>query len=150
MRKQNKRQKVVRTYTAKPDKKNGYAGKFPIYYKCKLHYTCPCTVKCNNFNRVGHMTRNYRTTVPATTQRSPVENQKIAWSGTDIKEMDKNKDKTGQNRAREWKEREKTSPAVPADLIGPARNPLNGPGQPIYSLAQAQIIPAHYQASPAA
>ncbi|GJU84993.1 hypothetical protein Tco_1292539 [Tanacetum coccineum] len=40
--------------------------------------------------------------------------------GTDIKEMDKRKDKTRQNRARDWKEREKTSPTVPADLIGPA------------------------------
>ncbi|GKA25829.1 hypothetical protein Tco_0711938, partial [Tanacetum coccineum] len=38
----------------------------------------------------------------------------------DIKEMDKNKDKTGQNRARDRKEREKTSPTVPSDFIGPA------------------------------
>ncbi|GJT20772.1 hypothetical protein Tco_0890709 [Tanacetum coccineum] len=39
-------------------------------------------------------------------------------------EKDKNKDKTGQNRARDWKEREKTSPTVPSDFIGPARNPF--------------------------
>ncbi|GJQ99360.1 hypothetical protein Tco_0522345 [Tanacetum coccineum] len=50
--------------------------------------------------------------------------------GTDIKEIDKNKDKTRQNRARDQREHEKTSPRVPSDFIGPARYPLNGPGQP--------------------
>ncbi|GJX29319.1 hypothetical protein Tco_0237398 [Tanacetum coccineum] len=50
--------------------------------------------------------------------------------GTDIKEMDKYKDKAGQNRVREWNEREKTSPMVPSDFIGPARYPLNGSDQP--------------------
>ncbi|GKC41420.1 hypothetical protein Tco_1059142, partial [Tanacetum coccineum] len=32
----------------------------------------------------------------------------------------------GQNRVRDWKEREKTSSTVPSDLIGSARDPLNG------------------------
>ncbi|GJZ53290.1 methylenetetrahydrofolate reductase 1 [Tanacetum coccineum] len=45
-------------------------------------------------------------------------------------EKDKNKDKTGRNRARDRKEREKTSSTVPSEFIGPARDPLNGPGQP--------------------
>ncbi|GKB82840.1 hypothetical protein Tco_0949735 [Tanacetum coccineum] len=40
--------------------------------------------------------------------------------GTDIKELDKNKDKTRQNRARDWKERKITIPTVPSDFIGPA------------------------------
>ncbi|GKF50818.1 hypothetical protein Tco_0147285, partial [Tanacetum coccineum] len=48
---------------------------------------------------------------------------------TDIKEMNKRKDKTRQNRARDRKEREKTSSMVPSDFIGPARNPFYGPGQ---------------------
>ncbi|GKD41363.1 hypothetical protein Tco_1261570 [Tanacetum coccineum] len=42
------------------------------------------------------------------------------YQGTDIKEIDKNKDKTGQNRARDWKERKITIPTVPSDFIGPA------------------------------
>ncbi|GKC43536.1 hypothetical protein Tco_1061258 [Tanacetum coccineum] len=42
-----------------------------------------------------------------------------------------NKDKTRQNQAQEGKEREKTSLTVPSDIIGPARNPLNEPGQPM-------------------
>ncbi|GJS09127.1 zinc finger, CCHC-type containing protein [Tanacetum coccineum] len=40
--------------------------------------------------------------------------------GTGYQERDKNKDKTGQNRARDRKEHEKTSPTVPSDFIGPA------------------------------
>ncbi|GKA04220.1 putative reverse transcriptase domain-containing protein [Tanacetum coccineum] len=60
----------------------------------------------------------------------------ISIVGTDIKEMDKRKDKTRQNQARDWKEREKTSLTVPADLIGPARNPFKWVGP-----AQASISP---------
>ncbi|GJY21541.1 hypothetical protein Tco_0394107 [Tanacetum coccineum] len=44
--------------------------------KCKLHHTGPCTVKYGNFKRVGHMTRDCRTLIPATTQRAPVAKQK--------------------------------------------------------------------------
>ncbi|GKB08342.1 hypothetical protein Tco_0836626 [Tanacetum coccineum] len=46
------------------------------------------------------------------------------------KEKDKNKDKTGRNQAWDRKECKNTSPAVPSDIIGPARDPFNGPGQP--------------------
>ncbi|GJU43066.1 hypothetical protein Tco_1200332 [Tanacetum coccineum] len=56
-------------------------------------------------------------------------------SGIDIKEKNNNKDKTRQNRAREGKECEKTSPMVLSNFIGPARNPFYGLGQP--KLAQA-------------
>ncbi|GJS42225.1 reverse transcriptase domain-containing protein [Tanacetum coccineum] len=72
---QNKQQKVVRAYIVRPDNKNGYAGKLPLYNKCKVHHTSPCTVNCN-YKRVGHMTRDSRTPVPTTTQRPSVENPK--------------------------------------------------------------------------
>ncbi|GJT30134.1 hypothetical protein Tco_0910409 [Tanacetum coccineum] len=62
--------------------------------------------------------------------------------GTGYQENDKNKHKTGQNRAQDWKERKKTSPTVPSDFIGPARNPFYGSGQPMLSKAQSQ---AHIQ-----
>ncbi|GJX05435.1 hypothetical protein Tco_0191351 [Tanacetum coccineum] len=51
--------------------------------------------------------------------------------GNGYQERDKNEDKIGQNQARDWKEREITSPTVLSDFIGPARNPLNGPGSPL-------------------
>ncbi|GJT45459.1 hypothetical protein Tco_0954174 [Tanacetum coccineum] len=52
----------------------------------------------------------------------------FTWERTDIKEKDKNKDKIGQNRARDQKEHGKTSSTVPSDVIGPVRNPFYGPG----------------------
>ncbi|GJT93100.1 reverse transcriptase domain-containing protein [Tanacetum coccineum] len=73
---QNKRQKVLRAYTARPDNKKGYVGKLPLCNMCKLHHTGPCTIKCNNCKRVGHVTRDCRTLVPSTIQRPPVANQK--------------------------------------------------------------------------
>ncbi|GJZ32437.1 hypothetical protein Tco_0577873 [Tanacetum coccineum] len=44
--------------------------------------------------------------------------------GMDIKEIDKRKDKTGRNQAREWNERKNTSSTVLSDFIGRARNPF--------------------------
>ncbi|GJU17477.1 reverse transcriptase domain-containing protein [Tanacetum coccineum] len=73
---QSKRQRVVRAYTAEPGNNNGYVGKLPLCNKCKLHHTGPCTIKCNNCKRVGHMTRNCRTPVTPTTLRPLVEIQK--------------------------------------------------------------------------
>ncbi|GJW93979.1 hypothetical protein Tco_0173651 [Tanacetum coccineum] len=73
---QNKGQKVMRAYTVGPDNKNGYAGKLPLCDKCKLHHTGSCTRKCNKYKRVGHMTRDCRTPIPATTQIPLVANQK--------------------------------------------------------------------------
>ncbi|GJX01183.1 putative reverse transcriptase domain-containing protein [Tanacetum coccineum] len=45
---------------------------------CKLQHTGPCTIKRSNCKRVGHMIRNYKIPVPATTQRPLVANQKPA------------------------------------------------------------------------
>ncbi|GJX69677.1 reverse transcriptase domain-containing protein [Tanacetum coccineum] len=55
--------------------RKGYAGAFPYCSKCRLHHEGPCTVKCGNCKRVGHMTRDCRTAVAATPQRAPVGNQ---------------------------------------------------------------------------
>ncbi|GJT27558.1 hypothetical protein Tco_0907833 [Tanacetum coccineum] len=73
---QNKRREVVRAHTAGVGNKKGYAGTLPNCDICKLHHTGPCTVKCNNYKRVGHMTRDCKTPISITTQRPPVANQK--------------------------------------------------------------------------
>ncbi|GKE33424.1 hypothetical protein Tco_1452746 [Tanacetum coccineum] len=73
---QNKSLEVVRAHAAGLGNKKAYAWNLPLCNKCKLHHTGPCTVKCNNYKRVGHMTRNGRTIVPETTQRTQVTNQK--------------------------------------------------------------------------
>ncbi|GKE95998.1 putative reverse transcriptase domain-containing protein, partial [Tanacetum coccineum] len=69
-------QNVVRAYTVGNNvERKGYVGALPYCNKCRLHYEGPCTVKCGNCKRVGHMTRDYRTAVAATSQRAPVKNQ---------------------------------------------------------------------------
>ncbi|GJU32988.1 reverse transcriptase domain-containing protein [Tanacetum coccineum] len=45
---------------------------------CKLHHTGPCTLKCGNCKRVGHMTRNYKDLVASTNQRAHVAIKKAA------------------------------------------------------------------------
>ncbi|GKA11479.1 reverse transcriptase domain-containing protein [Tanacetum coccineum] len=72
----HKRQNMVRALTVGANDKKAYVGKLPYYKKCRLHHVGPCTVKCNNCKRVGHMTKRCRTFVPAITQWARVANQK--------------------------------------------------------------------------
>ncbi|GKB47367.1 putative reverse transcriptase domain-containing protein [Tanacetum coccineum] len=44
--------------------------------KRKLHHEGPCTVKCTNYKKVGHMARDYKTVVVAQTPRASVANQR--------------------------------------------------------------------------
>ncbi|GKE17542.1 putative reverse transcriptase domain-containing protein [Tanacetum coccineum] len=46
--------------------RKAYIGALPYYNKCIMHHEGPCTVKCGNCNRVGHMTRDCRTVVTTT------------------------------------------------------------------------------------
>ncbi|GJZ38336.1 putative reverse transcriptase domain-containing protein [Tanacetum coccineum] len=68
-------QNVARAYTARNNKKKGYVGSLPYCNKCKLHHAGPCTVRCGNYKRVSHMTRDCKVTVTLNTQRAPVRNQ---------------------------------------------------------------------------
>nr|GEV58787.1 putative reverse transcriptase domain-containing protein [Tanacetum cinerariifolium] len=59
LKRQNVRsQNVARAYMAGNNKKKGYVGSLPYYNKCKMHHAGPCTVRCRNCKRVGHMTRD--------------------------------------------------------------------------------------------
>ncbi|GJX00424.1 reverse transcriptase domain-containing protein [Tanacetum coccineum] len=55
-----------KTYAATLIENNGYTKNRPLCKKCTLHYTGPCTVKCNTCNKVGHLTKNCRNKGPAT------------------------------------------------------------------------------------
>ncbi|GKD28079.1 hypothetical protein Tco_1234293, partial [Tanacetum coccineum] len=68
-------QNVARAYTAGNNEKKGYVESLPYCNKCKLHHAGSCTVRCGNCKRVGHITRDYTTTVTPNTQRTPVGNQ---------------------------------------------------------------------------
>ncbi|GJU36283.1 putative reverse transcriptase domain-containing protein [Tanacetum coccineum] len=67
---------VARSYTVGNNvERKGYAGALPYYNKCRMHHEGPCTVKCGNCKRVGHMTRDCKVVVAAAAQRAPVGNQ---------------------------------------------------------------------------
>ncbi|GKC45450.1 reverse transcriptase domain-containing protein, partial [Tanacetum coccineum] len=63
---QNRRQEAVRAYAVTPSGNNRYAGDLPLYKRCNLHHTRPCTGKCNICNKVGHLSKNCRNKKPAT------------------------------------------------------------------------------------
>ncbi|GJR86060.1 putative reverse transcriptase domain-containing protein, partial [Tanacetum coccineum] len=69
-------QNVARAYTVGNNvERRGYARALPYCNKCRMHHEGPCTVKCGNCKRVGHMTRDCKAAVAATAQRAPVGNQ---------------------------------------------------------------------------
>nr|GEZ92584.1 reverse transcriptase domain-containing protein [Tanacetum cinerariifolium] len=52
-----------------------YVGALPYCNQCIMHHEAPCMVICGNYNKVGHMTRDFRTAVTATAQRALLGNQ---------------------------------------------------------------------------
>nr|GEX06119.1 reverse transcriptase domain-containing protein [Tanacetum cinerariifolium] len=73
-----KKPDVTRAYTIGANEKKAYVRNLPYCNKCKLHHVGPCTVKYSNCKRVGHMTRDCKTSVTAINQRAYVENPKAA------------------------------------------------------------------------
>ncbi|GKB01272.1 retrovirus-related pol polyprotein from transposon 17.6 [Tanacetum coccineum] len=65
-----KRQNVARAYSARPSENKEYAGTLLLCNKCKFHHNRPCTVKCANCNRVGHLTRDCRFPAATNNQRT--------------------------------------------------------------------------------
>ncbi|GJW56288.1 putative reverse transcriptase domain-containing protein [Tanacetum coccineum] len=68
-------QNVARAYTAGNNERRGYAGPLPYCNKYKLHHEGLCTMRCGNYKKVGHQTRDCRTVIAPNTQRAPVGNQ---------------------------------------------------------------------------
>ncbi|GKA66464.1 putative reverse transcriptase domain-containing protein, partial [Tanacetum coccineum] len=70
------RQNVAIAYATGNNKKRGYAGPHPLCNKYRYHHVGPCTVKYNNYKRVGHQTRDCRSAAAIpNTQRAPLGNQ---------------------------------------------------------------------------
>ncbi|GJR91589.1 hypothetical protein Tco_0215600 [Tanacetum coccineum] len=67
-------QNVGRAYTAGSNERKGCVGSLPYCNKCRLHHEGPCTVRCGNCKRVGHMTKDYTADVAPNTQKAPVGN----------------------------------------------------------------------------
>ncbi|GKC44174.1 putative reverse transcriptase domain-containing protein [Tanacetum coccineum] len=57
-------------YAAGTGKRKEYAGTLPLCNRCKLHHNGPCTIKCGNCKKIGHMTRDCRNPAAARNQRT--------------------------------------------------------------------------------
>nr|GEV79028.1 hypothetical protein [Tanacetum cinerariifolium] len=57
------------------NKRKGYVGSLPYCKMCRLHHKRPCTMRCGNCKRVGHLTRDCMAAVALNTQRAVVRNQ---------------------------------------------------------------------------
>nr|GEU91498.1 hypothetical protein [Tanacetum cinerariifolium] len=53
-----KRHNVAQAYAVGIGERNEYAGTLPLCNKCKFHHNGPCTTKCVNCKKVGHLTRD--------------------------------------------------------------------------------------------
>ncbi|GJT12715.1 reverse transcriptase domain-containing protein [Tanacetum coccineum] len=65
-----KRQNVDQAYAAGTGERKEYARTLPLCNKCKLHHNGPCTVKCGNCKKIGHMTRDCRNHAATKNQRT--------------------------------------------------------------------------------
>nr|GEX13915.1 reverse transcriptase domain-containing protein [Tanacetum cinerariifolium] len=63
---QNRRPETFRSYAATPTENRGYIGNRPLCQRCTLHHTGPCSIRCRVYNKVGHLTKNYKNKGPAT------------------------------------------------------------------------------------
>ncbi|GJV57020.1 putative reverse transcriptase domain-containing protein [Tanacetum coccineum] len=68
---------MARAYTAGNNERKVYNGPLPLYNKGKFHHEGPCTVRCKNCNKVGHLTQDCKATNSTTsTHRGQVVNQR--------------------------------------------------------------------------
>ncbi|GJY68185.1 hypothetical protein Tco_0471167 [Tanacetum coccineum] len=61
---------VVQGYTVGSGEKKEYVETLPLCNKCKFHHHGPCTVKCANCKKVGHLTRDCWNPTTANNQRT--------------------------------------------------------------------------------
>ncbi|GKB83593.1 hypothetical protein Tco_0950488 [Tanacetum coccineum] len=65
-----KKPNVARAYSAGSSEKKEYDETLPLCNKCKFHHNSPCTIKCANCKRMGHLTRDCRSPVTTNNQRT--------------------------------------------------------------------------------
>nr|GEX20181.1 putative reverse transcriptase domain-containing protein [Tanacetum cinerariifolium] len=63
---QNRRPETFKSYAATPTEKRGYTRNHPLCLRCTLHHTGPCTIRCQVCNKIGHLTKNFKSKGPAT------------------------------------------------------------------------------------
>ncbi|GKE30859.1 hypothetical protein Tco_1446243 [Tanacetum coccineum] len=65
-----KRKNVAQAYAAGTGERKEYTGTLSLCNKCKFHHNRPCTVKCANCKRVGHLTRDCWSSTVTNNQRT--------------------------------------------------------------------------------
>ncbi|GJX48571.1 reverse transcriptase domain-containing protein [Tanacetum coccineum] len=65
-----KRKNVAQAYVAGTGEKKEYDRTLPLCNRCKLHHNGPCTVKCENCKKIGHMTQDCRNPAVVRIQRT--------------------------------------------------------------------------------
>ncbi|GKB59662.1 hypothetical protein Tco_0915848, partial [Tanacetum coccineum] len=65
-----KKQSVAIAYTAGSGERKEYARTLAFCNKCKFHHNGPCTLKCANCKRVGHLIRDCRSPAATNNQRT--------------------------------------------------------------------------------
>ncbi|GJU68968.1 reverse transcriptase domain-containing protein [Tanacetum coccineum] len=65
-----KKPNVAQAYAAGTGERKEYAGTLPLCNKCKFHHHGQCTVKCTNYKKVNHLTRNYWNPTTTNNQRT--------------------------------------------------------------------------------
>ncbi|GJU95210.1 putative reverse transcriptase domain-containing protein [Tanacetum coccineum] len=126
-----KRQNVAMAYTARPGEKKEYCGTLPLCTKCNYHHTGPCTAKCTNCKRVGHLARDCRSPTAANNQRAPGAVQKVVTcfecgiQGHYKKDCLKLKNKNCENQSRNGEARGRAY-ALGGDKANPDLNIVTG------------------------
>ncbi|GJZ48542.1 reverse transcriptase domain-containing protein [Tanacetum coccineum] len=64
-RQQNRRQEAGRAYAVTSSENGRYVRDLPLCKRCNYHHTGPCTGRCNNCNRMGHLSKYRRSKKPA-------------------------------------------------------------------------------------
>nr|GEV28013.1 putative reverse transcriptase domain-containing protein [Tanacetum cinerariifolium] len=67
-------QNVARAYTTGNNERKGYVESFPYCNKCRLHHEGLCTIRCGNYKKIGHQTRDCKVTANRNTQGAAVGN----------------------------------------------------------------------------
>nr|GEZ26673.1 hypothetical protein [Tanacetum cinerariifolium] len=63
--------KKINTWAERNGERKEYVRTLPLCNKCKFHHNGQCTIKCANYKRVGHLTRDCRSPAATNNHRNP-------------------------------------------------------------------------------
>nr|GEW79194.1 hypothetical protein [Tanacetum cinerariifolium] len=107
-----KKQNVGKAYNIGTGERKPYEGSFPKCTKCQCHHNGPCTQKCHKCNKVGHFSRDFKSSGNANVANAQKDSKetpkgngcfKCGASGHFKRDCPKLKNKNGGNRnAQGW------------------------------------------------